>query len=125
MLHEYDINYDPKTHRLRCQGHIINLSINSFLYVTDLETLEEDEEHLNQLKQTLKDIEEWRKFGPIGKLHNIVVDIQSSAQKMQEFMALSKQNRPARDNKTRWNSMAWMIKKAITSPIYEAIKTYV
>jgi hypothetical protein len=90
-----------------------------------LDTLEEDKEHLNQLKQTLKDIKEWRKFGLIRKLHNIVVDIQSSAQKMQEFIALSKQNRPARDNKTRWNSMAWMIKKAITSLIYEAIKTYI
>ena len=44
---------------------------------------------------------------------------------MQEFMVLSKQNRPARDNKTRWNSMARMIKKAITSPVYEAIQAYV
>jgi hypothetical protein len=101
MLHEYDITYDPKTHRLRCQGHIINLSVNSFLYVTDSENLEEDEEHPNQLKQTLKDIEHWRKFGPIGKLHNIIVDIQSSAVKMQEFMNLSRQMRPSRDNKTR------------------------
>jgi hypothetical protein len=44
---------------------------------------------------------------------------------MQEFMALSKQNRPARDNKTRWNSIARMIKTAITSPVYEAINSYV
>jgi len=86
--------------------------------------LEEDEEP-GKLKQTLKEIDQWRKFGPIGKLHNIVVDIQSSAQRMQEFMALSKQNRPARDNKTRWNSMARIIKTAITSPVYEAINSYV
>ena len=38
---------------------------------------------------------------------------------------MSKQNRPAKDNKTRWNSMARMIKKAITSPIYEAINSYI
>jgi hypothetical protein len=44
---------------------------------------------------------------------------------MQEFMALSKQNRPVRDNKTRWNSMARMINKAITSPVYEVIQAYV
>jgi hypothetical protein len=124
LLHEYDIIYDPITQRLRCQGHIINLSVNSFIYVTDKENLEEDEEPA-KLKQTLKEIEAWRKFGPIGKLHNIVVDIQSSAQKIQEFMVLSKQNRPARDNKTRWNSMARMIKKAITSPTHEAMKSYV
>jgi hypothetical protein len=124
LLHEYDIIYNPITQRLRCQGHIINLSVNSFIYVTDKENLEEDEEPV-KLKQTLKEIEAWRKFGPIGKLHNIVVDIQSSAQKIQEFMVLSKQNRPARDNKTRWNSMARMIKKAITSPTHEAMKSYV
>ena len=44
---------------------------------------------------------------------------------MQEFMNISKQNRPAKDNKTRWNSMARMIKKVITSPIYEAINSYI
>jgi hypothetical protein len=56
--------------------------------------------------QTLEDIEEWRKYGPIGKLHNIVVDIQSSPQKIQEFMNMSRKMRPSRDNKTRWGSMA-------------------
>ena len=40
-------------------------------------------------------------------------------------MALSKQDRPTRDNNTRWNSMAQMIKKAITSPVYKAINLYV
>jgi hypothetical protein len=85
----------------------------------------EEKEGPVKLKQTLKEIEEWRKHRPIGKLHNIVVDIQGSAQRMQEFMALSKQNRPARDNDTRWNSMARMIKKAITSPVFEAINSYV
>jgi hypothetical protein len=44
LLHEYSIIYDPVTHRIRCQGHIINLSINSFIYVTDKENLEEEEE---------------------------------------------------------------------------------
>lgn len=88
--------------------------------------MEEDKEvQSTKLRETLKEIEDWRKHGPIGKLHNIVVDIQSSPQRMQEFMVLSKQNRPARDNKTRWNSMARMIKKAITSPIYEALNAYV
>jgi hypothetical protein len=114
------------TQRLRCQGHIVNLAVNSFSYVTDKENLEKDKEaQPTKLKETLKEIEEWRKFGPIGKLHNIVVDIQSGPQKMQAFMALSKQNRPARENKTRWNSIARMIKRTITSPVFEAIQPYV
>ena len=41
--------------------------------------MEEDKEvQAIKLKETLKEIEEWRKFGPIGKLYNIVIDIQSS-----------------------------------------------
>jgi hypothetical protein len=44
LLHSYNISYDSTTYRLRCQGHIINLSVNSFLYVTDKENLEEDRE---------------------------------------------------------------------------------
>jgi hypothetical protein len=113
MLHEYGIQYDSQHHRLRCQGHVLNLSVNSFLYVTDSDYLEEDDDVPGQLKQSLKDIKKWRKFGPIGKLHNIVVDIQSSAIRMQEFLILSRGTRPVRDNKTRWNSMEAMIKRSI------------
>ena len=54
-----------------------------------------------------------------------MVNIQSSPQKIQEFLNISKQNRPARDNKTRWNSMSRMIKRAITSPVFKAINSYV
>ncbi|KAM3549930.1 hypothetical protein ARSEF4850_008599 [Beauveria asiatica] len=34
LLRQYDIRYDPTSHRLRCQGHIINLAAKSFLFVT-------------------------------------------------------------------------------------------
>jgi len=44
---------------------------------------------------------------------------------MQEFIALSKQNRLVRDNKTRWNFIARIISRAITSPVYKAIQAYV
>jgi hypothetical protein len=43
LLTEYQIIYDSVTQRLCCQGHIINLSVNSFIYVTDMEKLEEEE----------------------------------------------------------------------------------
>jgi hAT family C-terminal dimerisation region len=124
MLHEHGIIYDAKHHRLRCQGHIINLSVNSFLYVTDNEAIDEKDEDATLLKPSIDEIQQWRKYGPIGKLHNIVVDIQSSPQRMQEFLLLSKNQRPARDNKTRWNSFAKMTKRALTSPVYEAILAY-
>jgi hypothetical protein len=92
--------------------------------VTDDENIEDDSDAPSNLKESLFEIKQWRKFGPIGKLHNIVVEIQSSPQRMQEFLVLSKNQRPARDNKTRWNSMAKMLKKPLTSPVHEAIKLY-
>jgi hypothetical protein len=40
-------------------------------------------------------------------------------------MVLSKQNCPVQDNKTYWNSIARIIKKAIISPVYETINLYI
>jgi hypothetical protein len=44
---------------------------------------------------------------------------------MQEFLILSHSTRPVRDNKTWWNSIEAMIKRSITSPVFEAIWKYV
>lgn len=66
LARHWHIKYDPKTHRLRCQGHIINLALQSFLFVTNSENIEEE-------GITLYDIELWRRKGPLGKLHNLPV----------------------------------------------------
>jgi hypothetical protein len=44
LRRDFRLNYDPIHHCIRCQGHIINLAVKSFLFVTDKETLDEDEE---------------------------------------------------------------------------------
>ncbi|KAM4061714.1 transposase-like protein [Hirsutella rhossiliensis] len=103
LLRRYDIRYDPKSHRLRCQGHIIiNLAAKAFLFVTDNEKLKDDERDGHNV--TLKEIEAWRKKGPLGKLHNFVVFVQSSVQRRQKFLAISHNRKLARDNDTRWSS---------------------
>ena len=43
-----------------------------FLFVTDKENIKEDKE-ADVMKVTLKEIDKWRKKGPLGKLHNFVV----------------------------------------------------
>ena len=43
LRRSFNIKYDPIARRLRCSGHIINLSVKSFLFVTDNETLEATE----------------------------------------------------------------------------------
>jgi hypothetical protein len=101
-------------------GHILNLACKAFLFVTDDENLEEDDNSI--LKATLKEIEEWRKKGPLGKLHNFVVFIQRSTQRINKFLALSQNRHLARDNNTRWNSWYTMLKVALL--LQEAIEEY-
>ncbi|KAM4067925.1 hypothetical protein HRG_012441 [Hirsutella rhossiliensis] len=61
LLRRYDIRYDPKSHRLRCQGHIINLAAKAFLFVTDNEKLKDDErDGHNKLMETL-----WDDYKPV------------------------------------------------------------
>jgi len=111
LLRKFDIKYDPKSHRLRCQGHIINLAAKSFLFVTDNESLEDDDP--DKYNVTLKEIEAWRRKGPLGKLHNFVVFIQRSVQRGQKFMTISHNRKLARDNSTRWNSWYIMLQAAL------------
>ena len=102
LLHIYTIIYNATLYRLRYIGHIINLAVNSFLFVTDTEDLEEPQNRT--LQEDLKEIQEQRRKGPLSKLHNIIVNIQSSPQHKKEFTLLAKNRRTIRDNKTRWNS---------------------
>jgi hypothetical protein len=111
LLRRFDIQYDPKSHRLRCQGHIINLAARAFLFVTNDEKLEKDD--AGTYNVTLKEIETWRLKGPLGKLHNFVVFIQRSVQRSQKFMAISHNRKLARDNDTRWSSWYIMLRAAL------------
>ncbi|OLL26463.1 putative AC transposase [Neolecta irregularis DAH-3] len=121
LLRQFDIRYDPKHHRLRCQGHIINLAVKSFLFVTDNENLEE-EQNMGILQIGLKEIEEWRQDGPLGKLHDFVIFIQRSVQRLGKFLLLSNNHRLTRDNSTRWNSWYTMLKTALH--LQHAIEEY-
>lgn len=111
LLRRFDIQYDPKSHRLRCQGHIINLAARAFLFVTNDEKLEKDD--AGTYNVTIKEIETWRLKGPLGKLHNFVVFIQRSVQRSQKFMAISHNRKLARDNDTRWSSWYIMLRAAL------------
>ena len=91
--------------------------------MNDDENLDTDED-TQATKTTLQNIETWRKHGPLGMLHNIIVYIQASPVRMQNFLRLSRGRRPARDNKTRWNSWERMPKIALSPPVYDAILAY-
>ena len=77
LLQEYQIEYDARHHRIRCQGHIINLVAHSLIFITDSENLEAE----NDIPTiTVAELKEWRKKGPVGKLHNLAVDLARSVQ---------------------------------------------
>jgi hypothetical protein len=71
LLHDYEIKYNPKVHRLRCQEHILNLAAHSFLFVTEEESLESNS--IDKYAVTLDEMERWRRRGALGNLHIFVV----------------------------------------------------
>ncbi|RKK10689.1 hypothetical protein BFJ65_g14684 [Fusarium oxysporum f. sp. cepae] len=84
--------------RLRCNGHVINLAVQAFLFGKNKDA---SDEALRQVSQLSYDEQEgaveraetattWRQYGALGMLHNLV------------------------DNSTRWNSWYLMVHVAIT-----------
>jgi len=102
LAQEFNVKWDANHHRIRCQGHIINLSAHSFLFATRDEELEGDEDN-TRVKATVQQMKDWRKKGPLGKLHNINKWIMGSDIQLQQFLIFSSKRIP-RDNTTRWNS---------------------
>ncbi|KAJ2971919.1 hypothetical protein NQ176_g7453 [Zarea fungicola] len=70
------LGFDGETRRLRCFGHILNLAVKALLFGHDSEAFEDDllgGEALNAKAHEL-----WRRKGPVGKLHNLIVWIHRS-----------------------------------------------
>lgn len=108
--------------RLRCLGHVLNLSAKALLYGEDFPSFNLEVQTYKENSDLLKELRLWRKRGPVGKLHNIVVYINRSPQRRQEFEAtlqsLDQQDdsnhlQLIADNDTRWNSLYDMIVRAL------------
>lgn len=114
------LTIDPTKQRLRCAGHIINLVVKAILFGEGVSKFERALAGAGDDEQ----FDLWRKRGPIGKLHNIVVYINRSPQRQQQFR--SKQDAVASDDNipkfyyqliqdggVRWNSSYNMIERAL------------
>jgi hypothetical protein len=110
---------ERKQRRLRCFGHILNLACHSYLYGRDPESFEMEVVLLDALDRENEKLKAWRKQGPIGKLHNIVVFIRRSPQRREAFLRLAASHEEyaklmlIQDNSTRWNSVYMMIDRAM------------
>jgi hypothetical protein len=81
---------DPDSRRVRCLGHIINLSAKAFLFGKDPDAFElttNDAREIGQL-EALRAM--WRKLGPVGKFHNTIKFIRITPQRREEFLGLLK-----------------------------------
>ena len=103
------ISFDPVTRRLRCFGHVINLVVKAFLWGEDPEAFEIDITNYQALEKEQEELLAWRKKGPCGKLHNLLVYITRSPQRRDHFEEKVKQLHPQsslltliRGNDTRW-----------------------
>jgi hAT family C-terminal dimerisation region len=114
-LREEEIDWDSTSHRLRCSGHIIQLSVGDCLFGNHPHLSDSDD-------LTREDITRWRQLGPLGKLHNIVVWVQRSPQRMQAFKKDSSGKAPKRDNSTRWNSWFEMLDWSLKPELRLAIE---
>jgi len=80
---------------VRCSGHIFNLVGQAALFGSDSEAFAQEVEDV-----TLEEFElrQWRRKGPIGKLHNLVYWINGSPQRCERFESLQRRlittNRP-------------------------------
>jgi hypothetical protein len=126
LLKEEDLVWESSRWRLRCLGHIINLAVQAFLFhnvigIEEMKSYDELEEsgELGELGDETK--QKFRLLGPLGKLHNIIVNIRSSAGRTAEFLELAERMIPL-DNRTRWNS--WYLSLVVANKYAPSIDTY-
>ena len=130
---QYNIKWDPVHHRIRCQGHVINIAAQAFLFAPDIQAVDKAVEEANtdedtqiedNLVQKLRKQQgsSWRKIGAMGKLHNIVVYMRASEILYNEFQDLAGRTIPL-DNDTRWNS--WFTMLDVSIQLRPHINTFV
>jgi hypothetical protein len=113
------LNIDLGKRRIMCMGHVINLVAQECLFGSDVDAFEEE---LTNVTTEELELRNWRKRGPIGKLHNLIRYICHSTKRrdllrsiqLVQVRCLQNSQLPAdrppqiydlvRDNLTRWNS---------------------
>lgn len=83
-----EFHFDPQRRWLRCVGHIFNLCGQAVLFGKDFDAFEREVENL-QLEE--RQLVEWRRRGPIGKLHNVLAYLDASPQRWETLVELQRE----------------------------------
>src|SRR5436190_7969084 len=113
------IEWDASFHRLRCNGHILNLAVKAFFFGK----LEDDDDDIDELGNDESEDEPAMEevLDALQKLRNIVHHIRDSDSRYQEFFDIAGRHIPL-DNITRWNS--WYRMLVVALKLNSAIDTY-
>jgi hypothetical protein len=107
LAEQYQIDWNASQNRIRCQGHILNLVVQAYLFNNDKEeemaSYDRDELTAQQLDKKIAKERRNKiqaQIGAMGKLHNLVIYIRASAGRTAEFVESASRRIPL-DNRTR------------------------
>lgn len=108
---------------IRCNGHIINLSVKAFLFGKNRKVLKDN--GITNPETVQNEMVDWRKIGPLGKAHNIAIHSRRNPQRIKQFREFSGGILITKDNNTRWNSWYDMLVSLLRPEIRRAIDCYI
>jgi hypothetical protein len=131
-LQEKGVDWEAKTHRIRCHGHIVNLAVQAFLFIDSKEAARAALEHIEDADESAfgTDFSErikpqraqgWRRLGPLGKVHNISIHMRENDYRWNEFKKRAGRSLGL-DNDTRWNS--WFLLLDTTLNLQSYVEWY-
>jgi hypothetical protein len=101
-------SFDPIEVRLRCFGHVLNLTVKAILWGNEIEAFDLN---YGEAQRELGVLREWQRKGPLKKLHNVVTYILKTPQRRDAFETVVKRVYPEETvhtvfvgNITRWSS---------------------
>ncbi len=110
---------------LFCNGHIINLAVCAFFFEKHLDAktqAEHSEKHW--IETSIQEENAWKRISSLGKLHNIIVYIMESTQRIKLLNRLSGSLMSKKDNKTCWNSWYEMLNWSLTKTKVGFLENY-
>jgi hypothetical protein len=113
-----DFGIDELVQRLRCLGHIINLSVGA-LFTGEWEgEFAEDHEYDLLDEASVTELQVWRRIGPIAKLRYITMWLFDSEMRMRrltrhQIQAGEKPLLPIKPVATRWNTLESMMERGV------------